>query len=44
MAAEQSSDGVTVLAPVLGEVAPILTPEALGFLTKLHRAFESRRQ
>ncbi len=45
MAARQGmADGVAFLAPVSGEFAEILNPEALGFLAKLHRAFESRRQ
>jgi malate synthase len=37
--------GVEIRAPgVLPEEAPILTPGALGFMAKLHRLFESRRQ
>src|SRR5207248_7294449 len=45
MAAQPNiADGVKVLAPVSAEYAEILNPEALGFLAKLHRAFESRRQ
>src|SRR5919206_545305 len=43
MTARQSIvDGVEVRAPVSGEVAEILSPEALAFLAKLHRAFEGR--
>jgi malate synthase len=36
--------GVTVSAPVTKEFAQILTPEALDFVARLHRKFESRRQ
>ena len=37
-------DGVEVNAPITSEFASILTPDALAFVAKLHRAFESRRQ
>ena len=36
--------GVNVSAPVNKEFAQILTPEALDFVARLHRKFESRRQ
>src|SRR2546428_10136574 len=36
--------GVEIRAPALSEAARVLTPPALTFVTKLHRAFESRRQ
>lgn len=39
-----SVEGVRILAPVHGEHANILTPEAVTFLTALHRIFEDRRQ
>src|SRR5213592_2515547 len=35
---------VEIRAPALSEAARVLTPEALSFVAKLHRAFESRRQ
>lgn len=36
--------GITISAPITPEFAQILTPEALSFAAKLHRAFEPRRQ
>lgn len=39
-----SVEGVRILAPVLGEHTQILTPEAIKFLTVLHRNFETERQ
>jgi malate synthase len=36
--------GVSVTGKVSKEFAQILTPEALGFIAKLHRRFEPRRQ
>ena len=39
-----SVEGVRILAPVLGEHAQILTPEAIKFLTVLHRNVETERQ
>jgi malate synthase len=36
--------GVSVSGPIRKEFAQILSPEALGFVAKLHRKFESRRQ
>jgi malate synthase len=36
--------GVAVSGPISKEFAQILSPEALGFVAKLHRKFESRRQ
>ena len=39
-----SVEGVRILAPVLGEYARILTPEAVRFLAVLHRTFEPTRQ
>src|SRR5437763_16672659 len=37
-------EGVQVLAPVPAEAAEILTPKALAFVAKLHRAFDGRRR
>jgi len=36
--------GVAISGPISKEFAQILSPEALGFVAKLHRKFESRRQ
>src|SRR5687767_6934517 len=36
--------GVAISGPISKEFAQILSPEALGFVAKLHRSFESRRQ
>jgi malate synthase len=36
--------GVSIAGPISKEFAQILSPEALGFVAKLHRNFESRRQ
>jgi malate synthase len=36
--------GVHITAPVTPQFAAILTPDALTYVAKLHRAFESRRQ
>src|SRR5258706_14257593 len=36
--------GVSVSGPMTPEFSQILTPEALGFIAKLHRQFEARRQ
>jgi len=36
--------GVEISGPISKEFAQILSPEALGFVAKLHRKFESRRQ
>src|SRR6267154_3177556 len=36
--------GVDIRAPALSEAARVLTPAALSFVAKLHRAFEARRQ
>jgi len=36
--------GVAIAGPISKEFAQILSPEALGFVAKLHREFESRRQ
>jgi malate synthase len=36
--------GLELTGPVTPEYAQILTPEALGFVAKLHRQFEGRRQ
>jgi malate synthase len=36
--------GVAVSGPISKEFAQILSPEALGFVAKLHRKFDSRRQ
>ncbi len=36
--------GIEILAPVTPEFAEIITPEAIAFVAKLHRALDSRRQ
>src|SRR6202008_2096996 len=36
--------GVAISGPISKEFAQILSPEALGFVARLHRRFESRRQ
>jgi malate synthase len=36
--------GVSISGPISKDFSQILTPEALGFVAKLHRKFESRRQ
>src|SRR5213083_1657223 len=36
--------GVEIRAPALSDAAQILSPEALDFVAKLHRQFDSRRQ
>ena len=36
--------GIEILAPVTPEFAQILTPEAVAFVAKLHRALDARRQ
>jgi malate synthase len=36
--------GVSISGPISQEFAEILSPEALAFVAKLHRKFESRRQ
>jgi malate synthase len=36
--------GVEISGPITKEFAQILSPEALGFVARLHRKFESRRQ
>jgi malate synthase len=42
--AAPAAAGIELLAPVDGAFAEILTPQALAFLARLGRAFESRRQ
>ncbi len=42
--AAPAAAGIELLAPVEGEFASVLTPQALAFLTHLARTFESRRQ
>src|SRR5262245_24610332 len=37
-------EGVAISGQITREFATILTPEALSFVAKLHRRFESRRQ
>jgi len=37
-------EDVKVEAPVPGDCAGILTPEALGFIARLHRSFDGRRR
>ncbi|WP_432724110.1 malate synthase A [Jeongeupia wiesaeckerbachi] len=41
---QQLPQGVQIHAPISDDFAAILTPEALAFVAKLHRAFEGRRQ
>ena len=36
--------GVQITGPINARYEEILTPEALAFVAKLHRAFEPRRQ
>ena len=36
--------GMQILGPISREYAEILTAEALGFLGRLHRQFDSRRR
>ncbi|NJD33580.1 MAG: malate synthase A [Betaproteobacteria bacterium] len=36
--------GIQITAPVTADYAKILTPDAMAFVAKLHRAFEPRRQ
>ncbi|HJS76598.1 MAG TPA: malate synthase A [Burkholderiales bacterium] len=36
--------GIAISGPISKEFAQILSPEAMGFVAKLHRKFESRRQ
>src|SRR5258708_2557819 len=43
-AATQDAEGIEVTAAISSEFAEILTPEALNFVAKLARTFESRRQ
>src|SRR5262245_44672834 len=38
------SPGIAIHAPLHPRFDEILTPEALAFVAKLHRAFEARRQ
>jgi malate synthase len=40
----RTPNGVQVHAPLHPRFDEILTPEALAFVAKLHRAFETRRQ
>jgi malate synthase len=40
----QQPEGIEIKAPISDEFAEILTPDALGFVAKLSRTFESRRQ
>jgi malate synthase len=44
VASQSIADGVEVLAKGPPEFAEILTPEALGFVATLHRAFEGHRR
>ncbi len=41
---ENIADGIEILGAIRPEYQQILTPEALAFFVKLHRAFEARRQ
>jgi len=40
----QFAEGIEVKAPITPEFAQILTPEAMSFVAKLARSFETRRQ
>ncbi|MBI1395147.1 MAG: malate synthase A [Betaproteobacteria bacterium] len=44
MSAPAYGPGIEILGPVTPEYAQILTPEAVGFVAKLHRAFDARRK
>jgi malate synthase len=37
------AEGIEIKAPITPEFAEILTPEAMNFVAKLHRAFDARR-
>ncbi|MEO8038692.1 MAG: malate synthase A [Betaproteobacteria bacterium] len=43
MSTQTYGAGIDVLAPVTAEFAQILTPEAIDFVARLHRAFNPRR-
>jgi malate synthase len=43
MSTQNYGAGIEVLAPVTSEFAPILTPEAVAFVARLHRACNARR-
>ena len=42
--ADLREEGIDITAPIDGEFATILTPEAVRFAVDLHRAFNARRQ
>ncbi|NJP06789.1 MAG: malate synthase A [Chloroflexaceae bacterium] len=44
MSAQTYADGVVINAPITPSFAEILTPEAVAFVAKIHRAFEPRRR
>jgi malate synthase len=37
-------EGVEILAPITGQAAEVLTPDAIAFVAGLHRAFNARRK
>jgi len=43
MSTQNHGAGIEVLAPITTEFAQILTPEAIAFVAKLHRALNARR-
>ena len=43
MTTQSFGQGIEILAPITPEFAQILTPEAIAFVAKLHRAFNARR-
>jgi malate synthase len=43
MSKHQYSAGIEILGPVDDDAATVLTPEAVDFVAKLHRAFDARR-
>src|SRR5690349_10070641 len=44
MSRHHYSEGIEVLGEVSPAFAAVLTPEALDFVARLHRAFDARRQ
>ncbi len=43
MTTQSFGQGIEILAPITPEFAQILTPDAIAFVAKLHRAFNGRR-
>jgi malate synthase len=44
MSKHQYPDGIELTGPIHEDFAAVLTPEAVGFVAKLHRAFDARRE